>query len=67
MAKLYITTRELSVLELASEGFTNYEIGEKLFMSKRTAEGIRQHLIFRTGVRNTAALITFAFRAGIIR
>jgi len=61
------TKRELEVLKLIAEGFTNNEIAEKLFTSRRTVEGHRQSLIEKTGVSNSAALIMHAFRNGIIK
>ena len=61
------TKRELEVLKLIAEGFTNSEIADKLFTSRRTIEGHRQSLIEKTGVSNSAALIVHAFRNGIIR
>jgi two-component system, NarL family, response regulator NreC len=61
------TKRELEVLKLIAEGFTNNEIADKLFTSRRTIEGHRQSLIEKTGVSNSAALIMHAFRSGIIR
>lgn len=62
-----LTKRELEVLQLIAEGFTNNEIAEKLFTSRRTIEGHRQSLIEKTGVSNSAALIMHAFRSGILK
>lgn len=53
--------RELEVLNLIAEGFTNREMGEKLFLSKRTIEGHRQALLDKTNTKNTAMLIRFAY------
>jgi len=61
-----LSKRELEVLALIAEGYTNQEIAEKLFTSKRTVEGHRQNLIDKTGARNTAALIRFAIVNGLI-
>ena len=46
--ELDLTSRELEVLELLGEGYTNLEISKKLFLSKRTVEGHRQNLIDKT-------------------
>ncbi len=51
---------ELNVLRLIAEGYTNAEIGEKLFNSKRTIESHRQNLLAKTHSKNTAALIRYA-------
>jgi DNA-binding NarL/FixJ family response regulator len=58
--------KEIEVLGLISEGYTNQEIADKLFSSKRTIEGQRQALIDKTGARNTAALVRFAIINGIV-
>lgn len=58
--------REMEVLHLIAEGFTNTEMADKLFLSKRTIEGHRQALIDKTGAKNTAALIRFAVVNGFI-
>lgn len=59
--------REIEILHLISEGLTNNEMSEKLFISKRTIEGHRQSLIEKTGSKNTAALIRFAVLSGIVQ
>ncbi|RDC65183.1 response regulator transcription factor [Adhaeribacter pallidiroseus] len=51
---------ELNVLRLIAEGYTNAEIAEKLFNSKRTIESHRQNLLAKTHSKNTAALIKYA-------
>ncbi|MDO3645259.1 response regulator transcription factor [Mucilaginibacter sp. L3T2-6] len=63
---LEFTSRDIEILSLVAEGFTNQEIADKLFTSKRTIENHRQQLIDKTGSRNTVALIRFAMLHGII-
>ncbi|MGY3215067.1 response regulator [Mucilaginibacter sp. HD30] len=58
--------REMEVLQLIADGYTNEEAADKLFTSRRTVEGHRQSMINKTGTRNTPALIRFAMRRGII-
>ncbi|RZK60557.1 MAG: response regulator transcription factor [Pedobacter sp.] len=60
------SVREMEVLELIAEGLTNAEISEKLFLSRRTVEGHRQTLLEKTGSKNTAMLIRFAFINSLI-
>lgn len=64
---LQINNREMEILTLTADGFTNQEIAERLFTSKRTVEGYRQSLIEKTGVRNTAALIKYAYQNGLLK
>lgn len=61
-----LSKREIQVLALIAEGYTNLEIAEKLFMSRRTVEGHRQNLLEKTGTKNTATLIRFAIRHELI-
>ena len=63
---LDLSKREAEILTLIAEGYTNQEIADKLFTSKRTVEGHRLNLIEKTGARNTATLIRFAIQNGII-
>ncbi|MFD2289059.1 response regulator [Pedobacter petrophilus] len=63
---IQISKREIEILSLIAEGYTNSEIAEKLYTSKRTIEGNRQNLLDKTGKKNTAALINFVVRNGII-
>ncbi|MDN3587083.1 response regulator transcription factor [Pedobacter aquatilis] len=61
-----ISKREIEILNLIAQGFTNSEIADKLFTSKRTIEGNRQNLLEKTGTKNTAALVNFVVRNKII-
>ncbi|WP_286736331.1 MULTISPECIES: response regulator [Sphingobacterium] len=62
-----ISERELTVLELISRGFTNAEIADQIFLSKRTVEGHRQQLIDKTKTKNTADLVRFAFQNKLLQ
>lgn len=64
--EIELSKREVEILSLIAEGYTNLEIADKLFTSKRTVEGHRQNLIDKTGSRNTAALIRYAILSGLI-
>jgi len=61
-----LSQREEEVLHLIADGFTNQEIADKLFTSRRTVEGHRQNLLEKTGTKNTATLIRYAIRTSII-
>jgi DNA-binding NarL/FixJ family response regulator len=60
------TERELEVLKLICEEKTAAEIGKEIFLSPRSIEGIRQKLIEKVGVRNTAGLVMFAIKNRIV-
>jgi DNA-binding NarL/FixJ family response regulator len=61
-----LSKREVEVLALIAEGFTNAEIADKLFTSKRTIETHRQNILEKTGAKNTANLIKYAIGHKII-
>jgi DNA-binding NarL/FixJ family response regulator len=63
---IHITDRELEILELIINEFTNQEIGEKLYISSRTVDAHRRNLLQKTGARNTAGLVKYAFQHNLI-
>lgn len=63
---VHITDRELEILELIVQEYTNQEIGEKLFISSRTVDAHRRNLLQKTGARNTAGLVKYAFQHNLI-
>ncbi|HEX8609091.1 MAG TPA: response regulator transcription factor, partial [Pedobacter sp.] len=61
------SNREVELLTLIGDGYTNQEIAAKLFTSVRTIENQRQQLLNKTSSRNTVVLIRFAMLHGIIK
>ncbi|PKV75958.1 response regulator transcription factor [Pontibacter ramchanderi] len=61
-----LSKREVEVLALVAEGYTNMEIADKLFTSRRTIETHRQNILEKTQAKNTANLIKYAVENGII-
>jgi DNA-binding NarL/FixJ family response regulator len=57
-----LTDRELEVLELIVNEFTNQEIADKLFISVRTVDAHRRNLLQKTGAKNTAGLVKYAIK-----
>lgn len=57
-----ITERELEVLKLIVDEYTNQEIAEELFVSVRTVDAHRRNLLQKTGVKNTAGLVKYALK-----
>jgi DNA-binding CsgD family transcriptional regulator len=57
--------REHEVRKLICEEKTAAEIAKEIFLSPRSVEGIRR-LIEKVGVRNTAGLVMFAIKNGIV-
>ncbi|MEJ7560039.1 MAG: response regulator transcription factor [Pedobacter sp.] len=61
------SNREVALLTLIADGYTNQEIAAKQFTSVRTIENQRQHLLNKTSSKNTVVLIRFAMLHGIIK
>jgi DNA-binding CsgD family transcriptional regulator len=61
-----ISDREKDVLRLIAQGMESKEIGETLFISIHTVNNHRRNMIFRTGARDTTALIQICKMSGII-
>jgi DNA-binding NarL/FixJ family response regulator len=60
------TKREKDILLLMSEGYSSKEIADRLFVSINTIETHRKNMFFKTGLRNMAHLIKWAFENGQI-
>ncbi|MGH7826456.1 MAG: response regulator transcription factor [Candidatus Binatia bacterium] len=61
-----LTNREREVLQLAAEGLSNTEIGGRLFISVRTVEVHRSHLMHKLSLRSPADLVRYAFEKGLL-
>jgi DNA-binding NarL/FixJ family response regulator len=62
-----LSEREIEILELICKGLSNQEIGEKLFISKRTVDKHRSNILDKTGANNTASLVMYSIKNGIIK
>jgi two-component system response regulator NreC len=61
-----LTTREREVLQLTAEGNTSHQIAEKLFISARTVEVHRTHLMHKLNLSSKSDLIRYALKQGLI-
>ncbi len=61
-----LSDRETEVLRLIAEGFSNKEIGVKLFISHRTVDTHRTNLMKKLNVSNIAGLISYAIKKGLV-
>jgi two-component system response regulator NreC len=62
-----LTGREREVLQLISEGKTNKEIARILSLSINTVESHRKHVMEKLDLHNTAEIVRFAVRKGIVQ
>lgn len=59
-----LSLREKEVLGLIVKEFTSEEIADKLFISKKTVDNHRQHLLEKTNSKSTVGLVKFAIKSG---
>lgn len=57
-----LSSREVEVLRLFGEGYTNQEIADKLFISIRTVESHKSNIMRKVNLRTTVDLVKFAIR-----
>jgi DNA-binding NarL/FixJ family response regulator len=61
-----LSRREKEVLQLITEGFTNKEIANQLFISQKTVETHRMNLMYKLDVHNAASLAKEALRLNLL-
>jgi two-component system response regulator NreC len=66
-ATVVLTARERQVLQLVAEGKTIKESAELLMVSAKTAESYRAKLMGKLDIHNTAGLVRYAIRGGVIQ
>jgi DNA-binding NarL/FixJ family response regulator len=62
-----LSEREREVLQLVAEGQSSKEIAAVLSISPATVETHRTHVLQKLGLRNTAEVVRFAARRGIVQ
>jgi DNA-binding NarL/FixJ family response regulator len=63
---VFLTSRETDLLRLITEGFTNQEISEKLFLGAETIKSYRKNLLFKLNAKNTASLVKMALEGYLV-
>ncbi|MNZ60068.1 Virulence factors putative positive transcription regulator BvgA [compost metagenome] len=57
-----LTDREVTVLQYLAQGYSNKEIGEKLFLSNKTVSTYKTRLLQKLGAASLVELAEFAKR-----
>ncbi len=61
-----LSSREMEILVGVCQGLSNQEIGDQLFISKRTVDKHRANIMEKTGCRNTANLVVYVIRNHLV-
>ena len=67
LAKVELSPRERQVLQLVAEGKTTKEVASLLGVSVKTAESHRTRIMAKLDIHETAGLVRYAIRNGIIQ
>ena len=62
-----LSEREREVLGLLARGYTNQEIASRLFVSVRTVESHRAHILVKLRLSTRADLVNYALETGLLR
>jgi DNA-binding NarL/FixJ family response regulator len=62
-----LTVREAEVLVLIAEGFSNQEIARRLHVSTATVKTHINNMFAKTGLKDRAQAVRYAFRKGLVR
>ena len=62
-----LSARERQVLQMVAEGNTTKEVASSLGISIKTAESHRSHIIEKLDIHDTAGLVRYAIRAGLVQ
>ena len=61
-----LTQREIEILKLAASGISNKDIADKLFISTKTVDAHKNHIMLKLKLKNTAEMVLFAIKNKII-
>jgi DNA-binding NarL/FixJ family response regulator len=64
--KEILSVREREILQLVAEGYGNQAIAAKLFLSVKTVEAHKAHIMRKLNVKGRTELIKYAIRKGLI-
>jgi len=61
-----LTEREREILTLIAQGLSNQQIAEKLYISIKTVQTHRAHVLEKLGLHDRTELVRYAIRKGLI-
>jgi DNA-binding NarL/FixJ family response regulator len=61
-----LSSRQIEILKLWGESYTNQEIAERFFISVRTVESHKNHIMQKLNLKSTVDMVKFAIKNNII-
>lgn len=61
-----LSEREVEILVGICQGLSTQEIADKLYISKRTVDKHRANILEKSGSKNTASLVVYAIKHGLV-
>jgi two-component system response regulator NreC len=61
-----LSTREMEVLKLFAQSFTNKEIADRLFISVRTVESHKNNIMRKINLKTSVDMVKFAIRNNLV-
>ncbi|RZL51722.1 MAG: LuxR family transcriptional regulator [Pedobacter sp.] len=62
-----IDDQEIKTIELIAEGLTYSQISQRLNLNENKIEAIRKTLFAKTKTKNSASLVSFAYKYGLLK
>lgn len=61
-----LSSRQIEILKLWGESFTNQEIADRFFISVRTVESHKNHIMLKLNLKSTVDMVKFAIKNNLI-
>jgi DNA-binding NarL/FixJ family response regulator len=61
-----LSDRELEIIKMIAEGYTNAQIAALLYISNHTVNTHRKNVMKKLGINNTAGLVMMAVKSGLV-
>ncbi len=65
--RVHFNDREIEIIKLICQEFSNKEISDSLHLSIRTIEGYREKIMEKTNARNAVGIVVYAIKNGIYK
>ena len=61
-----LSEREMEIIKMIAEGYTNAQIAVMLYISAHTVNTHRKNIMKKLAIKNTAGIVMFAIKSGLV-